>query len=145
MSSNHLISAPWDHMTEYEVLARTIWGEARSEGLAGMVAVASVIMKRVSMGYQGFGIKEVCTRKYQFSCWLEGDPNRNKLLGVSGADPIFAQCCVIAELAAQGLLNDNTQGSKHYHVTSMGFPVSWGEEKEPCVIIEDHSFYNNVR
>ena len=37
---------------EIDVLARTLWGEARGEGTAGMQAVASVILNRVKIAKQ---------------------------------------------------------------------------------------------
>ena len=35
---------------EIDTLARTIWGEARGEGSAGMQAVANVVMNRAAIG-----------------------------------------------------------------------------------------------
>ena len=39
-----------DDNNEIDLLARTIWGEARGEGQTGMQAVANVIMNRVKKG-----------------------------------------------------------------------------------------------
>ena len=36
-------------MNDQEVLARTLWGEARGEGPEGMTAVACTIMNRVNI------------------------------------------------------------------------------------------------
>ena len=66
---------------EVDVLARTIWGEARGEGKEGMEAVASVILNRTEIakrldGYWwGNTIIQVCQKPYQFSCWNKLDPN----------------------------------------------------------------------
>ena len=35
-------------MSDLDTLARTLWAEARGEGVAGMEAVAAVIMNRVN-------------------------------------------------------------------------------------------------
>ncbi|PJB71692.1 MAG: hypothetical protein CO093_04590 [Alphaproteobacteria bacterium CG_4_9_14_3_um_filter_47_13] len=51
---------------DIEILARTIWGEARGEGQKGMLAVASVIMNRVRCGgWWGSTIQDVCRKPYQ--------------------------------------------------------------------------------
>lgn len=49
------------------ILSRTIFMEARSEGKEGMDAVASVIYNRAGGNKEKF--VEVCFKKAQFSCW----------------------------------------------------------------------------
>ena len=45
---------------EIDTMARTIWGEARGEGTAGMVAVGNVILNRVAAGsWYGLSVSEV--------------------------------------------------------------------------------------
>ncbi len=75
---------------EADVLARTLWGEARSEGHVGMEAVASVVLNRVKVArdhggkyWWGANIVQVCQKPYQFSCWNRSDPNFQK-----GAVPV---------------------------------------------------------
>ena len=66
-------------MSDTDILARTIFGEARGEGLEGMEAVACVIINRVKAkkwftGYELInGVKvpnvaQTCLKKAQFSC-----------------------------------------------------------------------------
>jgi hypothetical protein len=82
------------------VMARTLWGEARGENEVGMSAVASVIMNRVSKGgWWGDSIDKVCLKKFQFSCWNQNDPNASKLLSLNGVDPIFPTCLKIEKNA----------------------------------------------
>lgn len=146
---------------DLDVLARTIYGEARGEDIAGKVAVANVVMNRVKtfrsliasgvrkLTFGNGSITSACLYKYQFSCWNEKDPNREKILAVKGSDLYFAECIVVAKVAMAGLLVDNTAGSTHYHVISMGFPPSWlhpGEgPPKPAVLIGKHAFYNTVK
>src|SRR3546814_14859458 len=86
-----------------DLLARTIWGEARGEPVRGMEAVAAVVMNRVARpGWWGRTVASVCTKAYQFACWNEDDPNRAKLLAVTDADPIFAIARRIARRAVAG-------------------------------------------
>ena len=49
------------------IVARTIYMEARSEGTVGMDAVASVIYNRAGKDKENFS--KVCLKKSQFSCW----------------------------------------------------------------------------
>ena len=86
-----------DDNNEIDILARTIWGEARGEGSQGMQAVANVIQNRVKQGgWWGATFAEVCKKKSQFSCWNEGDPNHAKLLAVTMTDRDFVTARAIA-------------------------------------------------
>jgi N-acetylmuramoyl-L-alanine amidase len=126
--------------TDIDTLARTIWGEARNQGVNGMAAVAAVIINRVKHpGWWGSGITGVCRAPMQFSCWNESDPNRAKLIRVDREDTRFVEASTIAELAAKKLLVDPTGGANHYHTHSVH--PKWARGEEPTVIIGDHRFY----
>lgn len=133
-----------DQFTVTEIMARTIWGESRSEGLPGMVAVANVIMNRANNPkWWGNGVKDVCLKPYQFSCWNHNDPNF-KLI----TDPLlrcntYTTAIDIARLAEAGLLKDNTDGSNHYFATTMPHELipDWSQGKTPRVVIGVHAFY----
>ena len=59
-----------------DILARTLWGGARGESLAGQIAVAWTIRSRVDDGnvrYWGEGYVGVCREPYQFSCRNKND------------------------------------------------------------------------
>lgn len=67
---------------DISILAQTMWGEARSHGPVGMLAVGSVIKNRAESDRGltfGHGIKGVALKNKQFSCWNQGDPNREKM------------------------------------------------------------------
>ena len=91
----------------HDVVARTLWGEARGEGVAGQIAVAWVIRNRVHdanpRSWWGEGYIGVCHKSWQFSCWNPGDPNYPYL---SGARPIpqaqWAQALAVAEQVIAG-------------------------------------------
>ena len=131
-----------DH--QVDVMARTIWGEARNQGTAGMQAVANVIMNRVQKGgWYGATPAEVCTKKYQFSCWLPSDPNYDKLKNVTEADRTFAQCVDIAKKAINGEIGDNTGGATEYHTKSI--KPNWNYNKlQKTASIGDHIFYKTI-
>ena len=124
-------------MSDVDILARTIWGEARGEGSSGMTAVANVIMNRVRHPrWWGHDIENVCRTPYQFSAWNPGDPNLSKLLCVSIEDPQFLEATKIAGDAVGGLLADNTCGATSYYDASMiDNPPHWAIGRQPCARI----------
>jgi len=130
---------------ELEVLARTLWGEARGEPVRGLEAIAAVVVNRVAAAragrcrWWGQSIQEVCLAPGQFPCWARTDPNRRLLLAVDASDPVFATCRRIARLALAGTLADRTSGATHYHADSV-FP-SWAVGHLPCAEIGRHLFY----
>ncbi len=137
----------YDEMT-VDVLARTLWGEARGEGSAGMVAVANVILNRVKVAKErgkfwwGNNIIQVCQKPYQFSCWNRSDPNFKKLQSVEEKDPNFKTALRISRRAVIGVLDDNTLGSTHYHASSI-MPY-WAKGKTVTTVVGNHKFYKLV-
>ena len=134
---------------ELDVMARTVWGEARGEGITGMQAVASVILNRVvtaqlKNGYWwGNTIIEVCQKPYQFSCWNKDDPNYRQLIAVNDTDPIFTLAKRTCSRIILGFLPDITNGADHYH-TRMILP-HWARGQTPCARIGQHLFYKLVK
>lgn len=133
-----------DNTDPVDVLARTVWGEARGEGRAGMVAVANVAVNRAaSPRWWGHDIISVCLQPWQFSCRNKNDPNAAKLAAVNDSDPYFNQALSISALACAGTLADTTNGATHYFVTKSTIPA-WALALTPCAIIGRHSFYRAV-
>lgn len=134
-------------MNERETLARTLWGEARGEGLGGMIAVAWVIRNRAAKpGWWGRDVSTVCLKPWQFSCWNKGDPNYPYL---SGQKPIPASQYAKALQAADAvLLNkepDPTAGATHYYAKSMKTPPKWAATAKKTVTIGNHHFFKDVQ
>ena len=128
---------------DIDTLARTIWGEARGESLKGKIAVAHVVLNRVNAkSWWGRTIHAVCRKKWQFSAWNEGDPNRSLMGRVSAGDERFRDCLYSAVGAIQGHLKDPTKGSCHYHTKSVA--PRWSRGKRPAVTIGAHRFYNDI-
>jgi len=129
---------------EIDIVARTIYGEARGEGAAGMQAVANVIMNRAnsSVSWWGRSPVEVATRDRQFSTWNEGDPNREIILAVKRGDPIFDKAWKIAVKAVTGNLPDLTGGASHYH--AVGIAPFWSASAVKSSEIGNHVFYRDV-
>ena len=133
-----------DRDEQIDVMARTAWGEARGEDQSGMQAVLNVVMNRVKKGsWYGATPKDVCLKKYQFSCWLDSDPNKAKLLAVDENDKDFARAKYMATLAYDGQLTDITKGATNYvNLASLGDNVpSWVNNMKLSTTIGKHSFY----
>ncbi len=130
---------------EIDVLARTLWGEARGEGVQGLEAVAAVVLNRVAYaedraGYWwGNDIISVCQKPYQFSCWNRSDPSYLKLQQVTADDAYFATALRVARRAAAGTLSDPTGGATHYHADYVS--PYWAKGHTPTVTIGRHIFY----
>lgn len=79
MTPTHHVSAAQHVLSDADVLAQTIWAEARNQGIEGMTAVGNVIMNRVKDTKHarmfGDSIKNIVLKNKQFSCWNHKDPN----------------------------------------------------------------------
>lgn len=138
-------------LTEAQILALTLMGEARGEPLAGLVAVANVVTNRVKAGRWRPTVRGVCLQPKQFSCWNEGDPNRTLLLAWAAAvarhetpHARWPEVLAVAQLACEGLLADPTHGACHYHAVSMAEPPRWATGAAPSATVGHHVFYAGV-
>ena len=131
--------------TDADILARTIYGEARGEGYDGMKAVACVVVNRVKKPcWWGYSVKTVCLKPYQFSCWNGQDPNLVVIEKVTNDDPVFSTARGIATLAVAGDLVDNTNGATSYYAKGLATPPSWAVGKMPCAEIGNHLFFKDA-
>src|SRR4051794_25973639 len=133
---------------DIDVLARTIYGEARGEGEEGMKAVASVVMNRVALAdrHKHFGdgsVASACKAHMQFDCWMASDPNLHKIEAVTQDDPVFAAAVQIATDAVNGDLDDNTGGATYYYARGIPTPA-WAVGKTPCATIGHHFFFKDI-
>jgi N-acetylmuramoyl-L-alanine amidase len=131
---------------DVDVLARTLYGEARGEKRAGMEAVAWVILNRAKRGAPRFPstISEVCKQRYQFTCWSENDPNAKLCAAVHEGDPHYLLALNVATAVLGGMVADPTKSSDHYFVTKMPSPPEWRKKMELQAIIGAHSFYRET-
>jgi len=131
-----------------DILARTLWGEARGERLAGQIAVACVIRNRVNDGkgrsWWGEGYAGVCQAPYQFSCWNKNDPNYPYLSGAKEIPPKqFEQAKRAADLVISGAEPDMTKGATHYYATSIPAPA-WAASATQTLHLGNHLFFKDV-
>lgn len=127
------------------ILARTLYMEARSQGTTGMDAVASVILNRA--GGKAEKMPYVCLKPSQFSCWNDIDNKDSKNYAVKipkgaakkGKDQTAWTYC--QELAGK-LLNDDfksTVGNRNsYHTTAV--TPKWDSKMKDKKTIGKHVF-----
>ena len=132
-----------------DILARTLWGEARGEGPAGQIAVAWTIRNRVFDGntksWWGEGYAGVCQKPYQFSCWNRNDPNFPYLSGTK-AIPFreFAQAQIAADQVIAGKVPDPTSGATHYYATTMPAAPVWAAKAKQTLKLGHHVYFKDV-
>ncbi|HWL80088.1 MAG TPA: cell wall hydrolase [Roseomonas sp.] len=134
--------------TTLNTLAATLWGEARGEGLTGLLAVACVISNRANKpGWWGTDIRSVCTKPWQFSCWNPNDPNRPHLESlvreppVRGQNPVWDKCIMAAQAVFLEGLPDITNGANHYCTKAVANRTAWAKGQKPVAILGNHQFY----
>ncbi|MGH9576122.1 MAG: cell wall hydrolase [Terriglobales bacterium] len=112
------------------LLAMCIFGEARGEPEEARLAVGHVVRNRVRSPHQryGRGWHGVMLKKWQFSCFLPGDPNLAKLLHPVEHEPaeVWERCWRAANCVYAGAAADNSGGATHYFDDSLrGCPPLW--------------------
>ena len=132
-------------LSDLDIAARTVFGEARGESYAGKVAVARVMVNRWHTTTGQFAkddtLATACLRHVQFSAWSIGDPNFGKMFAIDVRDFTFRECWR-AVLEAVDLPVDPTGGALHYHTVDIA--PSWAIGKTPIAIIGRHAFYNDI-
>jgi spore germination cell wall hydrolase CwlJ-like protein len=130
-----------------DILARTLWGEARGESLAGQIAVAWTIRNRVNDGKakSWWGEGYACLKPYQFSCWNKSDPNYAYLSGAKSI-PLreFAQAQIAADQVMGGKVPDPTGGATHYYATTMPAAPTWAAKAKQTLKLGHHIFFKDV-
>lgn len=113
------------------------WREARGGGSAGLTSVLNVLMNRAAQRHTD--VYTEATRRLQFSSMTAtGDPNL--ILYPADADPQWAEALTLAQQAANGTLEDITQGSTSYYALSMSTPPYWAASMSPTLIIAGQQF-----
>lgn len=155
---------------DIDVLARTIYGEARDQSMKGQIAVAFSVLHRAAIAHARvlatgknhpeFGdgsIRWACQTPMQFDCWNVGDPNYAKINSVGLDDAAFQGAMYAACGAVHGLLEDVLPLSTHYYnpkiVTTppewvTGRPAMNGKPAIPAAhldaTIDQHEFFSGV-
>jgi N-acetylmuramoyl-L-alanine amidase len=134
---------------DIDILARTIYGEARGEfyhqsgGFTPFISIANVVMNRLKAPNRfGNTISKICQKRFQFSCWNKNDPNFSVITTVcKDGNPLFEWIYHTAEQVSHGHWPDITFGSNHYYSISMASPPKWAIGRPLQVRIGRHLFY----
>jgi len=125
---------------DVDILARTIYGEARSESLQGQIAVAWVIKNRALKSPQ-YGwpkdISDVSQQPWQFSAWNDNDPNKAIMQALGGQT--LESYKQIARDVLEGRVPDPTGDADHYYNPAVASP-SWQNAGEKTAVIGNHLF-----
>jgi cell wall hydrolase len=136
-------------LQDIDILARTIYGEARGEfhhedgGINSFIAVANVVMNRLKYPSRyGQSVHKVCQKRFQFSCWNKNDPNCCLITNISRQDDsLFELAFLTAEKVSRGDWPDVTFGSNHYFSTFLNPIPSWAVGRVMQIRIGRHLFY----
>lgn len=139
---------PMNDLTKDDlIVAATLWGEARGEGVEGMKAVANVIRNRADSLKKS--PKDVVLQKKQFSIWNDTTTDNfldkvNKSILKNPKDGSAwenAKKIVKSHVKTKG--PDNTKGAQFYHTISI--KPNWDYNKlKYTTTIGNHKFYKPV-
>ena len=153
MRSDEPIRGPYLATYERDVVAETLWLEARSEGKTGIDAVATVIMNRtnreIARGCDALRpeiMAAVCLKPNQFSCW-------NGMLSLKVASRLIAQkefgnenerriwdyCVETATKMVRGEF-EVVGPYTHFYAMRMASAPSWSKDLRQTVRIGNHVF-----
>lgn len=117
-----------------DVIAKTLYAEARGEGRRGLEYVASVIYNR-GKGKADKCVK-ACLKPYQFSCW-----NGKSDIRVNRNSRAWKICLELQEQIEDGTFKPLTK-AKHYYANTIKTP-KWARGKK-SILIGNHYFVFNV-
>jgi len=128
-------------------LALNLYFEARSESLAGQLAVGFSTMNRVADEHYPDTVCEV-VKQAKYNEWSK-DPIRHQCQyswfcdGMSDAptdSKAMLEATILATNIYYGRVTDISNGATHYHATWIE-PPSWTYEMTRVVTIDQHTFY----
>jgi N-acetylmuramoyl-L-alanine amidase len=128
---------------EQEIVAKTILGEARGEGKAGMYAVACVIAQRAVL--RNKTPKQICEQPSQFSFWVKDkrttldDKNRATVGRLMKHDIEIVRYAKTLAVHVMNLDRSYTGHSDHYCTISVN--PYWAKGRTPVRVIGNHKFF----
>lgn len=133
-------------LTNDQILAVCLYGEARGEPREGKIAVASVIKERVHRGgWYGEGYHGVILKPKQFSCFNTGDPNFPKLFDIAGdfsthvqKNSSLAECHEIARGIIGGEIKPSVCAT---HYKTLSCKAAWADKMHKIATCGAHEFY----
>lgn len=130
----------------YNIVAKTLYDEARGESIMGLKAVASVIYNRAGGDSQNF--PEVCLRKYQFSGWNGLDESERTPEGYYIVKPDtstqetkdkWGLCMALAKMMFEGKFKSTIEKRNSFYNPNKSSPT-WGSIMKDPLDIGNHRF-----
>ena len=124
----------WEKAKAMNVLARTLYMEARGEGVVGMKMVMTVIWNR--SGGNAENLSDVCLKPKQFSCWNDisnKSPSTYKIefpkgaMSSGGDKDAWKICTRLAQMAFNGTFKPVNEHWNAYYNPDKANP-SWGSQ-----------------
>lgn len=126
-------------LTDTQIVAMTIWGEARGEGDAGMYAVACVISQRAIN--RSITPAEICLQRKQFSCW-QNQFSSNQTPTSTFERKLKTKEGVYAMLLAKNIKGLDRKFVKYAdHYVTLKTQVYWMNGHRPVTVIGNHKFF----
>lgn len=120
------------------ILALAIYREARSEPVAGKLAVGHVILNRVRDSRWPDTVRDVILQPKQFSAFNKND-SQSTVFPKADNDAAW-EACVAAAQQVLGGDPDITNGSNHYFADTID-PPDWANPSKHTLTIAHHIFY----
>lgn len=129
-----------------EIFARTLFGEARGEGMEGQSAVGEVILNRLADDRWPSTLAGVCLQPWQFSCWNDKDPNRPFLLSDLEGDQVLEQCRMVSLELLFGSRRSYVGRSNHFVTKEVYGDKSkrpdWAIRTAVTCVVGNHVFFD---
>jgi hypothetical protein len=143
---NKALKDTFGSLTHKQIMALTIYGEARGESREGRIAVGSVILERLRRGgWFGKSLRDVCLRPWQFSCFLPNDPNFLTLktiaadfVGACKRDTALRDCFDVADGLMVGTILPNVDAT---HYVTVETTAPWASDMKQVAVIGGHKFF----
>lgn len=155
-----MIPSVFSILPPLKLIALATYGEARGEGLLGMMAVANVIRNRtknpnafadsdILIG-TGSMYHAVILKPYQFSCFNSNDPQRANMEYIAENfdqvlpnDEYLRKAYSLAKMVGMNTISDNTLGATHYYSPVMISPPQWAGYIPYLIRIGNHLFFGD--
>ena len=119
----------------------TVWMEARGEPYEGKIAVAEVIVRRMTRKVMSDGtVVGTILRPHQFSGWNTQDPNRLAVMRLDDTTPSYLEC-VRAWNDAVGGVSVVPEAVFYFAPAQVATPPMWATRDKWVKTIGQHQFY----
>lgn len=137
-AARYIMPKPQYSQSDINILAKTLFGEARGESEEEKIAVAQVVLNRVKDKRWPNTLEEVILQPKQFSCFNANDLNQPKVQNPekyeSGA---WKECLRISRNVLDGKYKDISQGANHYCTNN----PCWAKNQTPLLTIGKTKFF----